>query len=234
MKYSALYLKSPQYVAGSKFWSGGITRSRKRGVRVSEEMAARSHGSPSSPASTSRRPQSAAPPLPLLSPAMNFGLWHISCNKTVHWKCVSGLLSSGTNVTRFPTVLLLQSSRSFDRKDWSSMCIKNNVILISKPVCLQRVFHTVCTVTDWYTFLQSVLRKTHTLPERLYFDRLTHLPTSCILADWLTSLQAVFWQTDSPPYKLYFGRLIHLPTSCILAEWFTSLQAVFWQTDSPP
>jgi hypothetical protein len=80
----ALYLNSPQYAAGSKVWSGGTTRSRKRGVSVSEEIAASSHGSPSSPASTSRRPQSTAPTLPLPSVAMNLGLWHISWSKVSH------------------------------------------------------------------------------------------------------------------------------------------------------
>jgi hypothetical protein len=131
MKYSAPYLKSPQYVAGSKVWSGGMTRSRKRGVSVSEEMAARSHGSPNSPASTSRRPQSAAPPFPLLSPAMNFGLWHISCSKPVHNKCLFRLLSSGIWVH----VVWYKCNKASDGtaasawishpEDWSSMFAVN-------------------------------------------------------------------------------------------------------------
>lgn len=52
----------------SKFWSLGTTLSRKRGVRVREETAARNHESPNSPGSTSVRPES----------LMNRGLWHIS------------------------------------------------------------------------------------------------------------------------------------------------------------
>ena len=51
-------------------WSGGTTRSRNLGVRVREETAARSHGSPCSPCSTSNR---VAPSL------MNLGRWQISC-----------------------------------------------------------------------------------------------------------------------------------------------------------
>ena len=64
------YRNTPQYPC-SKFWSGGTTLSRNFGVRVKEETAAKSHGSPCSPCSTSNRDAPSA---------MNLGLWQISCN----------------------------------------------------------------------------------------------------------------------------------------------------------
>ena len=188
MKYAAVYLKSPQYVAGSKVWSGGMTRSRKRGVSVSEDMAARSHGSPNSPASTSRRPQSAAPPLPLLSPAMNFGLWHISCSKTANRKCLLRLLppgiwlhvichkcnndSDGNAASIFMTFQLWALKQHVRYKLWYASTwrhIPNTVILIYKPVCFQ-------------CFVQSVL--------------------------WQTSIQSVLLQNDIKHYILYSKRMI--------------------------
>jgi hypothetical protein len=59
-----------------------------------------------------------------LSPAMNFGLWHISCNKTVHRKCLFGLPSSGTNVTTLPTELLLPTSWSFNLRIEAAFSLK--------------------------------------------------------------------------------------------------------------
>ena len=58
-------------------WSGGTTLSRNLGVSVREETAARSHGSPCSPCSTSNR---VAPSL------MNLGRWQISCEFKIEFQ----------------------------------------------------------------------------------------------------------------------------------------------------
>jgi len=52
-----------------------------------------------------------------------------------------------------------------------------------KPVCLQRVFPTVCIVEESYTSIQAVFLQTDSPPHRMYFGRLIHLHTGCILAD---------------------------------------------------
>ena len=68
--YPTTNLNTPQYPC-SKFWSGGTTRSKNLGVSVKLDTAASSHGSPTSPCSTSNR---------VAPSAMNFGRWHISYN----------------------------------------------------------------------------------------------------------------------------------------------------------
>ena len=80
------YRNTPQYPC-SKFWSGGTTLSRNFGVRVKEETAAKSHGSPCSPCSTSNRDAPSA---------MNLGLWQISCKKRSEYllsEYIAGALS---------------------------------------------------------------------------------------------------------------------------------------------
>lgn len=71
--YRNTYLKTPQYAwEFSNPWSEGITLSRNLGVSDKDAIAARSHWSPSSPASTWNLCVS------LVLSLMNLGLWQIS------------------------------------------------------------------------------------------------------------------------------------------------------------
>jgi hypothetical protein len=106
------------------------------------------------------------------------------------------------------------------------------------------VFHIVCTVAVWHTFIQAVLWHTDTAPYILYCGIIIHLPTARIVAYWNTVLQyalwqiftflhSVFWQTDTPSYIPNCYRLIHLATACSVADSYISIQAVLWHTDIP-